>query len=290
MLHTCRTRHAVIVVPSLCLIIMAMSRTTGAQAGSDATLYTNRIAFNIAATNIQTINFEGIAPPNGIVSFYGSGLTLDGVLFNASNPSRPGFYNISVVDPGFGFGIYDTGSGAVLTVQPGDSILEITFPSGVTAVGLDIITRGRDAPAPVTFMLSTGDVFTVPSLSFPNHQFVGFTSNVAISSIQITAGSGTGIDYDNFVFGQVITSAGQVANVQDIVDSFNLPDGIETSLQAKLKAALAAINSGDTATACTKLEDFIHGVQAQSGKKLMTAQADLLISLANQIERSLGCP
>ena len=47
---------------------------------------------------------------------------------------------------------------------------------------------------------------------------------------------------------------------------------------------------GNTATACTKLADFISECNAQSGKKLSVEQAYELIARANEIRASLGCP
>jgi hypothetical protein len=73
------------------------------------------------------------------------------------------------------------------------------------------------------------------------------------------------------------------------VNGMNIHHGIKNSLRAKLNAAQAAINAGDTATACAKLADFINECQAQSGKKLAVSQASQLIAGANKIRVSLGC-
>src|SRR5205823_6578745 len=82
----------------------------------------------------------------------------------------------------------------------------------------------------------------------------------------------------------------QTANLVNLVDSFNLPAGTSTSLNGTLQNAINAFAAGNTITACNELDAFINKVQAQSGKKLTTAQADALIASANQIKTAQGCP
>lgn len=81
----------------------------------------------------------------------------------------------------------------------------------------------------------------------------------------------------------------QIDDLITLIGSFNLPPGTANSLVTKLQAALAAINSSDTATACSSLTAFTNECAAQSGKKLTTAQATQLINSANQIKTNLGC-
>jgi hypothetical protein len=81
-----------------------------------------------------------------------------------------------------------------------------------------------------------------------------------------------------------------VSDLVALVQSFNLPYGLETSLLAKLNDVLAALSAGDMATACVDLNAFINETQAQAGKKLTQAQADQLIALADEIKSALGCP
>ncbi len=61
---------------------------------ANITLFTNRAAFVAAASTLQNIDFEGIAPPNSVSPGLAS-LTLLGVTFSDS-PN-----NIFVVDSGF---------------------------------------------------------------------------------------------------------------------------------------------------------------------------------------------
>ena len=81
----------------------------------------------------------------------------------------------------------------------------------------------------------------------------------------------------------------QIDSLVALVRSFHFPDGIETSLVAKLQDAITALNAGDTAAACIALNDFINQVNAQSGKKLTTEQAQQLVQSATAISSGLGC-
>lgn len=77
--------------------------------------------------------------------------------------------------------------------------------------------------------------------------------------------------------------------IQDLIDSveeMNLQQGIQNSLDAKLLAAqdtLNATNSGQNATAISKLNALINEVEAQRGNKLTTSQADALHSFATNL-------
>ena len=82
----------------------------------------------------------------------------------------------------------------------------------------------------------------------------------------------------------------QVTDLQDDLADLNLPAGTNTALEAKLNDALTAANGGDTASACTALNDFISQVRAQAGKKKISAQnAEELIADAQRIQAVLGC-
>ncbi|MDT8305124.1 MAG: hypothetical protein RRC07_04255, partial [Anaerolineae bacterium] len=73
-------------------------------------------------------------------------------------------------------------------------------------------------------------------------------------------------------------------------ESMNLQQGIDNGLDAKLEAALGALdelNEQDTAAAMNTLLAFINNVEAQRGNKITDEQADILIAEAQQIIDSL---
>ncbi|HSG04762.1 MAG TPA: PKD domain-containing protein, partial [Nitrospiria bacterium] len=90
---------------------------------------------------------------------------------------------------------------------------------------------------------------------------------------------GSDTDTVNITVSWIPTPTELTQQLIDTVIGFDLPDGIENSLLAKLNGVLAKIDS-DPATACNKLDSFINQVQARSGKKIDPAEAALVIFLA----------
>ena len=90
----------------------------------------------------------------------------------------------------------------------------------------------------------------------------------------------------------VQAAAAQVGNLIATVQSFNLAQGIQNSLDTKLQNVLSALNAAVTGNAggvCGQLSAFINETRAQSGKKLTVAQANQLIARADQIQAVIGC-
>ncbi len=81
-----------------------------------------------------------------------------------------------------------------------------------------------------------------------------------------------------------------ISDLRNLVASFNLPKGISTDLDAKLRAVQADVAAGNLTAACNTINAFISAATAQSGKMLTAAQVNQLIAAANQIKAALGCP
>lgn len=77
-------------------------------------------------------------------------------------------------------------------------------------------------------------------------------------------------------------------NLITLKESMGLPQGLTTSLDAKLNAASDSLNSGDGNTAKNQLDAFIHEVNAQAAKKITQDQANQLISSAQNIINSIS--
>ena len=77
-----------------------------------------------------------------------------------------------------------------------------------------------------------------------------------------------------------------IADLINNVQAMNLQQGIENSLDAKLTSAQDALNAqdnGQISIAVNKLNAFINEVEAQRGNKLTDAQADELITYAQNL-------
>jgi parallel beta-helix repeat protein len=91
---------------------------------------------------------------------------------------------------------------------------------------------------------------------------------------------------DNFPLVPPPTPEEAILELVDFVVSLNLHHGIENSLDAKLNAALNALddmNENNDVAAIKSLNAFISAVQAQSGKKIPEADANVLTAEAQEI-------
>ncbi len=73
-----------------------------------------------------------------------------------------------------------------------------------------------------------------------------------------------------------------------LVDDLGLPQGMTNSLTAKLDSVIVSLQNGNTAAALNQLNAFINQCNAQRGKKLTEAQADLLIAEAQRIINAIN--
>jgi len=86
-----------------------------------------------------------------------------------------------------------------------------------------------------------------------------------------------------------VVQSNPVTMIQDLIGlvaSYNLQQGIDNSLDAKLEAAVKAledVNANNDASAVNKLQAFINEAEAQRGNKLTIEQADELIAKAQVI-------
>jgi hypothetical protein len=187
---------------SLCTATVTSLSLLAANSAQAATVqFTDLTSFQANTTGITTIDFEGLAPAGSFTNYGSGGLTTSGVSFTDS-----GNY-LFAVDPAYSPGLYDWGSGAVLLGNTGGTITA-TLPSGVNAVGSDIMSiLGYASPFIIT--LSTGESFNINSLNYPDRQFVGFTSDVDITSISFQATGGY-TELDNFRFGTAAVATASV--------------------------------------------------------------------------------
>ena len=102
--------------------------------------------------------------------------------------------------------------------------------------------------------------------------------------IVVTATDGTGNTTTVYVDFAVQASASGLMNaIDDGVSSGKIAGQMQTPLDAKLRAALAAIAAGNNALAKSLLESFVSQVAAQSGKKIDAGYAATLIAWASDL-------
>jgi hypothetical protein len=81
----------------------------------------------------------------------------------------------------------------------------------------------------------------------------------------------------------------QMTDLGETVEGLDLQQGTETSLKAKLEAALAALAAGNTSAACGQLDAMVNQINANVPTKISRADADALIADINRIQAAIGC-
>ena len=117
------------------------------------------------------------------------------------------------------------------------------------------------------------------------------SSKFAIGSTTVTCNaSDTAGNISSAIFTVTVRSATQqVTSLQTQVAGLTLSSTLGNSLKAKLATVQNALASGNKATACTALSDFISQVKGQSGKAIPKADADALTTTATRIKTVNGC-
>jgi hypothetical protein len=161
----------------------------------------------------------------------------------------------------------------------------LTLPANMT------VDATSPAGAVVTYAASATDSAS-GSVAVTCAQPSGSTFPIGTSTVNCTAVDGAGNRVDGSFQLLVQAAAAQVSDLTVTVQSFNLAQGIENSLDTKLQNVLSALNAaknGSVANVCNQLNAFINQTMAQSGKQLTVAQANQLIAAARQIEAVIGC-
>ena len=94
-----------------------------------------------------------------------------------------------------------------------------------------------------------------------------------------------------YVHGFVLTPPAprMLADLIDLIQGLGLPNGLETSLLAKLENAQKSLDKGNTRAACSQIAAFANEVAAQDGKGLTSGQAEQLLAAAAEVRAALGC-
>jgi hypothetical protein len=274
------------------------------------TTYTDRATWEAAVATaggtVVNMNFTGLTTGRvtQLDTDYGAfRIVIDDVA--ASSSSNPGIDIFP--DAGCSLGTGDCYVFTFNMLDPtslfdGPKTNQLIFPQPVMAFGGDFIQAGYTAPpatatGPVTLHFGSETVVINDYVDTSGNGFFGFIATTPVTTIEFTfAKSGT-IQNDIFQVYNPAYANGTVvpppedliADLRTVIAELGLPKGTATSLDAKLRAALSALDAGQTARACTSLQDLINYANAQSGKKLTASDAASIIAAAISIRTELGC-
>jgi hypothetical protein len=153
-------------------------------------VYTTLADWQAAVTQLGVDTFEGVVGPGAAKEYdtstghptgYTDGLGIDFVgSFNSTN-------FLEIVDAAFGT-YYSFGSGASLASAQGQynepPAIIVTLPGNITAIALNVMTRGNSDSVTLTF--SDGTSETVSTTGWPNQTFAGFTFSAPVTTLTIS--------------------------------------------------------------------------------------------------------
>ena len=162
-------------------------------------------------------------------------------------------------------------------VVPASLVVNATSPAGATVSYAVTATDPDNSPSQLTIICSPQSGSTFPiGVTTVNCSASDPAGNTAMGTFTVT----------------VLGATDQLNNLTALAQSMDLKNGISTSLDAKLNAAIATIANMQTnsiSTACNQLSAFINDTTAQSGNQLTASQANQLIAAAQSIRATLGC-
>ena len=175
-----------------------------------------------------------------------------------------------------------------------------TFPLGTTAVMCTAIDAHANSTS-ASFNVTVGDT-TAPVLALPANistsatSFAGAPVTFAASAADLVdgvrpvvcspaSGSTFAIGTTNVNCTSVDTRANSATGTFIVNVTFDF-----LHARALLLTLINAIRTGDTAAACSQLTGVISVIQSQVGITLTQTEASMLIRLATDAKRSLGCP
>jgi hypothetical protein len=156
---------------------------------------------------------------------------------------------------------------------PANITANATSPTGATVTYPSPTAADEDSPATATVLgcvPASGSTFAIGTTT------VTCTATDADDSPSTATNTFT------------VTVKGAAAQLEDLL-AFVQPLKPGTSFFDQVNAALAALNAGDKAGACSGLSAFIHHAMAQAGKHITTGQANFMVTSAARIQAVIGC-
>jgi hypothetical protein len=211
--------------------------------------------------------------------------TVTGVLATSATAASPvGSYAITL-------GSLSAGSNYTVALAANPPTFAVT-PAALTVTASDATKiQGEANPAFMVsysgFVLGEGPAVLGGTLSFSTPA----TASSPAGSYAVTPAGLTSDNYAiTFVSGtlSVLSYAQATANLQAQVDAAGLAQGMQSSLDDQLQAALALFNAGDTTDGVSQLGAFLHHVSAQRGNHIDAALADAWIASAQRIINAVG--
>jgi hypothetical protein len=178
---------------------------------------------------------------------------------------------------------------------PGHSLHTAAYAVGTQAYGWKVFSSFSVSLPPGTYWLTFEPV--------ANGGFSGGMTGTAASPLADYAffadGNNRWVPFSAFsqqpafgmrVYGAVVrTTSDLISALQIYVAGSGIPRPNARKIDQKLQLALSAVGAGQTATACTYMQDVIDYTAAQSVRKIPASVSSEILSQARAIQDDLGC-
>jgi len=187
------------------------------------------------------------------------------------------------------------GAGTALVEQASAELFTAadTTPPAIVVPASIIVNATSPAGATVSYAVTATDPDNSPiELAITCAPPSGSTFPIGVTTVTCSASDPAGNAAVASFTVTVLGGTDQLNNLIALAQSMDLKNGISTSLDAKLDAAIATLadmHTNSISTACNQLSAFINDTTAQSGNKLTASQANQLIAAAQSIRATLGC-
>lgn len=162
-------------------------------------------------------------------------------------------------------------------------------PPALDLPGTISVPATSAAGAAVEYDVSADDD-TDPAPSIACAPVSGSTFAIGDTTVTCTATDEAGNEASGSFTVHVSGAGEQIDDLQRLLAVISdIPQSLRQSLNAKLTDAEAALAESDTADACDDLKAFVAQTRAQSGRKLTTDLAAVLIEHAGRARQVLGC-
>lgn len=273
-------------------------------------VYTDRTSWEAAVATaggaVVNMDFTGLTLGRitQLVTDYGDfGIVVDDVA--ASEFSNPGISIFPDASCSLGTGdcdVFTFNMRSASSTSDMPSFNKLGFPQDIIAFGGDFIQAGvsntNAVTGPVTLQIGNETVVVTSYLDANGNGFFGFVAT-ADDTVKFTFAQSSTLQNEIFqVYNPAYANAPVVGgedpeemieDLQSTVAAMNLSAGLATSIDAKLRAAIAALSVDDTTLACAALQDLVNYVNAQRGKKLSIADADTILAAVASIRDELDC-
>ena len=273
-------------------------------------VYTDRTSWEAAVSTaggtVVNMDFTGLTlgRVTQLVTNYGDfGIVVDDV--GASEFSNPGISIFADASCSLGTGdcdVFTFNMKSASSTSDAPTFNKLGFPQNIIAFGGDFIqvgvTNTNAVTGPVTLQIGTESVVVTSYLDANGNGFFGFVATPD-DTVKFTYAQSNTIQNDIFqvynpAYANAPVAGGEdpeemIEDLQSTIAAMNLSAGLATSIDAKLRAAAAALAVDDDTLACAALQDLINYVNAQRGKKLTIGDADTILAAGASIRDELDC-